>query len=54
MRSVYKILGTNLDRSMKEDLHQISGYILGQHFFDMTETFEDVKDYLMEIDRRYP
>lgn len=38
----------------KEDLHQISGYILGQHFLDMNEAFEDVKDYLMEIDRRYP
>ena len=38
----------------KEDLHQISGYILGQHFLDMNEAFEDVLDYLMEIDRRYP
>jgi len=38
----------------KEDLHQISGHILGEHFLDMDESFEDVYDYLMDIDRKYP
>ena len=38
----------------KEDLHQISGYILGEHFLDMDEAFEEVKDFLMYIGRRYP
>ena len=38
----------------KEDLNQISGHILGEHFLDMGEAFEDVLDYLMEISKKYP
>ena len=38
----------------KEDLNQISGYILGEHFFDINEAFEDARDYLMEISKKYP
>jgi len=38
----------------KENLNQISGYILGQHFLDMNETFDDVLEYLMDISKKHP
>ena len=38
----------------KEDLNQISGHILGEHFLDMSEAFGDVLEYLEEISKKYP
>jgi len=38
----------------KEDLAQISLYILGQHSLDTKDAFDDVKDYLTELDKKYP
>ena len=38
----------------EEDIDRIASYILREHFFDVSETLEDIQYYLMEINRKDP